>query len=74
MCHYLRFSTSCFLRGDDGAADNNLSASGPFPLQNTQTTFIRTFIINKRMLFINGLVKKTVHFFLFQAQEKSVHR
>lgn len=25
--HYLRFSISCFLRGDDGAADRNLSAS-----------------------------------------------
>lgn len=42
--HYLRFSTSCFLRGDDGAADKNLSASWPFPLQNTPTAFIRTHI------------------------------
>lgn len=30
---YLRFSISCFLRGDDGAADRILSASCHFPLR-----------------------------------------
>lgn len=60
--NYLRFSISCFLSGDDGAADRIFSASCHFPLWQKQEEIIKFNCTVRRVHVHVSLFNKLVNY------------